>query len=260
MGYALFRYLPFGRHGFLLLDVFLTIGLAALALGAALLAGIIWWRARRRRAPLHIASSPLSGENLSRLKERIQGLIPLIPRNASLTYRDFPAHEAAAAIEAWLLQQKPRNALAAAHLAVRAEPRDWRVRLHLARTLFYCDEMEAAAQELVKARLLGDSSPALDYLEARIRLASTEYSLMAEAGEPGEAQRRLRLESAEALDMLLGVVERDPRFADAAFHAARLAIRIGLEAEGHTLLRQLRPLMEASPEREDYLSEISRLN
>ena len=41
----------------------------------------------------------------------------------------------------------------AAQLAVRADPRDWRVRLHFARTLFYCDEMEAAAQELEAVEL-----------------------------------------------------------------------------------------------------------
>jgi hypothetical protein len=238
----------------------LSIALVVLALSAASLAGFVWWRARRRRRPAKETSSPLSGENLRRLQGRLRALVPLIPKRASLTYRDFPAHEAAAAIEAWLLQQKPRNALAAAYLAVRAEPRDWRVRLHLARTLFYCDEMEAAAQELVKARLLGDTSPAQDYLEARIRLASTELSLQSDAREPEEMERRLRLESAEALEMLLGVVERDPRFGDAAFHAARLAIRIGLESEGRALLEQIGPLMDVSPEREDFLLEISRLN
>lgn len=241
-------------------DLILAIVLGVVAVVALVLAGTLWWRARLRRRPAVEPVSPSSGDHLYRLQGRLRALLPLIPKSASLTYRDFPAHEAAAAIEAWLLQQKPRNALAAAHLAVRAEPRDWRVRLHLARTLFYCDEIEAAAQELVKARLLGDTSPAQDYLEARIRLASMELSLVAESPEPEELERRLRLEFAEALDMLLGVVERDPRFGDAAFHAARLAIRIGLEPEGRTLLRQLRPLMEASPEREVFLQEVSRLN
>lgn len=244
-----------------MVDRILVFGLIAVASGSALLAAWLWWRARRwRRSEAELfRGTPLSGENLSRLSGRLRALVPLIPQRASLTYRDFPAHEAAAAIEAWLLQQKPHNALAAAHMAVRAEPRDWRVRLHLARTLFYCDEMEAAAQELVKARLLGDTSPAQDYLEARIRLASTELSLLAHQ-ETSEVERRLRLESAEALDMLLGVVERDPRFGDAAFHAALLAIRIGLELEGRALMEQLRPLMDTSPERETYLREMARLN
>lgn len=241
-------------------DWLLSIALLGVAAAAFTVAAVVWWRTRQRRRESEEVGSPLSNENLRRLQKRLRALVPLIPKCASLTYRDFPAHEAAAAIEAWLLQQKPRNALAAAHLAVRAEPRDWRVRLHLARTLFYCDEMEAAAQELVKARLLGDTSPAQDYLEARIRLASTELSLLAEMPEPDEMHHRLRVESAEALDMLLGVVERDPRFGDAAFHAARLAIRIGLETEGRALLEQLRPLMEVSPEREVFLHEIARLN
>lgn len=244
-----------------MVDLILVYALVAVALGAASMAAVLWWRAHRQhRAVVESEGSPLSPENLRRLRSRLRALSPLIPRRSSLTYRDFPAHEAAASIEAWLLQQKPQNALAAAHLAVRAEPRDWRVRLHLARTLFYCDEMEAAAQELVKARLLGDTSPAQDYLEARIRLASTEHSLLADLSDHEEVERRLRVESAEALDMLLGVVERDPRFGDAAFHAALLAIRIGLEPEGKALLAQLQPLMEASPERESYLREMSRLN
>ena len=187
-------------------DRILSIALIAVALAAASLAGVMWWRARRRRRQEESVGSPLSGQNLRRLQGRLRALLAHIPRSASLTYRDFPAHEAAAAIEAWLLQQKPRNALAAAHLAVRADPRDWRVRLHLARTLFYCDEIEAAAQELVKARLLGDTSPAQDYLEARIRLASTELSLLSDPHETPEVEHRLRVESAEALDMLIGVV------------------------------------------------------
>ena len=67
-------------------------------------------------------------------------------------------------------------------------------------------------------------------------------------------------ESAEALEMLLHVVERDPAFGDAAFHAGLLAIRIGLEAEGRDILTHVGPLMEASPEREEYMNEISRFN
>ena len=201
-----------------------------------------------------------SRDNLRRLRSRMRELMPLIPIRRTLTYCDFPAIEAAATIEAWLLQQKPQNALAAASIALRAAPRDWRVRLHLARTLFYCDEVEAAARELVKARLLGDTSPAQDYLEARIRLVSAEMSIARDLDEPMEMEDRMRAESAEALEMLLNVVERDPGFSDAAFHAGLLAIRIGLEEEGRQLLRSLSPLMDASPEREHYLSEISRLN
>ena len=243
-----------------MLDLVLVYVLLGVAVLAASLAVWLWLRSRRQRREIEDLQSPLSRNNLRRLRTRLRAVAPLIPRRASLTYCDFPAIEATATIEAWLLQQKPRNALAAARLAVRADPRDWRVRLHLARTLFYCDEMEAAARELVKARLLGDTSPAQDYLEARIRLASAQLSVEDELEEPEDIEHRIQAESAEALDMLLTVVERDPRFCDAAFHAGLLALRIGLEPEGRTLLTQLQPLMETSPERDVYQDVVKRFN
>ncbi len=243
------------------MDFVIIYVLLALAVAAFVLALSLWWRARRQKPEEIIEEEePLSRENLRRLKSRLRTVVNHLPRRRALTYCDFPAIEAAATIEAWLLQQKPENARAAATIALRADPRDWRVRLHLARTLFYCEEMEAAARELVRARLLGDNSPAQDYLEARIRLAAAEMASSRKPAEPDEHEFRLRLESAEALEMLLDVVERDPAFGDAAFHAGKLAIRIGLEQEGREILQQVGPLMDASPEREEYLDAVSRLN
>jgi hypothetical protein len=234
--------------------------LLALAVAAFVLALGLWWRARRPRRDAEEGDEPLSRDYLQRLRFRLRTVANHLPRRRTLTYCDFPAIDAATTIEAWLLQHKPENARIAASIALRADPRNWRVRLHLARTLFYCEEMEAAAQELVRARLLGDNSPAQDYLEARIRLAAAEMACSRELDEPHARAVRLRTESAEALEMLLDVVERDPAFGDAAFHAGRLAIRIGLEQEGRDILHHVGPLMEASPEREDYLDEVSRLN
>lgn len=234
--------------------------LLALAVAAFVLALGLWLRARRQRREEKDDGEPLSNENLRQLRSRLRTVANHLPRQRALTYCDFPAIEATATIEAWLLQQRPENARAAATIALRADPRDWRVRLHLARTLFYCEEMEAAARELVRARLLGDNSPAQDYLEARIRLAAAEMACSRDLDAADDGEFRLRIESAEALEMLLDVVERDPAFGDAAFHAARLAIRIGLEQEGRDILQHVGPLMEASPERADYLHEISRLN
>jgi len=234
--------------------------LLALAVAAFVLALGLWWRARRQRREEASDGEPLSSENLRQLRSRLRTVANHLPRQRALTYCDFPAIDAAATIEAWLLQQRPENARAAATIALRADPRDWRVRLHLARTLFYCEEMEAAARELVRARLLGDNSPAQDYLEARIRLSAAEMASSRELDAPDDRTFRLRIESAEALEMLLDVVERDPSFGDAAFHAGRLAIRIGLEEEGRDILHHVAPLMEASPERDVYLDEVSRLN
>jgi hypothetical protein len=252
-----------------LLDYVVSYVLLVMAMAAFVLALALWWRSRRHRqeeaeraerAEQAEQDAPLSVDNLRRLRARLRTVVNHLPRRRALTYCDFPAIEATATIEAWLLQQKPENARAAATIALRADPRDWRVRLHLARTLFYCEEMEAAARELVRARLLGDNSPAQDYLEARIRLAAAEMACARDAAGPEDLATRLRVESAEALEMLLDVVERDPAFGDAAYHAGRLALRIGLEQEGRDLLGRVGPLMDASPEREDYLHEISRLN
>ncbi len=241
-------------------DYVVIISLLALALAAFGLAVNLWFRSRRPRPAEEKGEEPLSSENLRRLSSRLRTVANHLPRRRALTYCDFPAIDAAATIESWLLQQRPENARAAAKIALQAAPGDWRVRLHLARALFYCEEIEAAARELVRARLLGDNSPAQDYLEARIRLAAAEMACARDLDEEAAQRLRLRVESAEALEMLLNVVERDPAFGDAAFHAGRLAIRIGLEQEGRQILRHVRPLMEASPEREEYLQAMSRLN
>jgi hypothetical protein len=243
------------------LDLIIVFGLLSLALISAVLIVVLWRRSRRRvRSGRQPDVWDLTPDALGRLRQRIRTLAARIPPQRSLTYTDFPAIEGAAAIEAWLLQAKPRNALAAATIAVKAAPKDWRVRLHLARTLLYCEELEAAAKELVKARLLGDHSPAQDYLEARIRLHFAEILCSREETDPRSAAARLRHESAEALDLLLDVAERDPAFSDAAFHASLLALRLGFEEEARLLLRHLKPHMEVSPDRETYLETLSRLN
>jgi tetratricopeptide (TPR) repeat protein len=243
------------------LDLIIVTALLGFAIVSAVLAVVLWRRSRRQaRQGRQPDVWDLTPEALTRLRQRIRILATRIPSRRSLTYSDFPAIEGAAAIEAWLLQSKPRNALAAATIAVRSSPQDWRVRLHLARTLLYCEELEAAAKELVKARLLGDHSAAQDYLEARIRLHFAEALCSREETDPKSAAARLRHESAEALDLLLDVAERDPAFSDAAFHASLLALRLGFEEEARLLLEQLRPHMEVSPERETYLDTLSRLN
>ena len=84
--------------------------------------------------------------------------------------------------------------------------------------------------------------------------------LIAGGGVVGQSIAYFLSARPEAAGIKIGVVERDPGFGDAAFHAGRLAIRIGLKEEGRDMLHNLGPLMEASPEREDYLTELSRLN
>jgi tetratricopeptide (TPR) repeat protein len=60
-------------------------------------------------------------------------------------------------------------ALAAAEQALAAAPEDPATRLALAWALFRCDQLEAAARELERARQLGAAGPWPPYLEGRIR-------------------------------------------------------------------------------------------
>jgi cytochrome c-type biogenesis protein CcmH/NrfG len=170
-----------------------------------------------------------------------------------LTHTSFPATEVAGAVEAWLLQDRPKNALVAAMHAVKTDPDDGEAYIHLARALFHCDEVDAAFRALSRAKSLAKDTPAVSYLEARIRLHSAGLG-------SGRDEVRDPAEALSILDLLLSALEHDPAFGEAAYHAAVLALSLGLKEEGRRLLRQVAPLMEASPERARYIEDVSRLN
>lgn len=228
-------------------QILLVVACFILAAAMGLVGAFIYRYMRRRSVHLQIS------EQLERVRERIGRVSDLIPERRDLIHSEYPAIEVSATIEAWLLQDKPKNALVAATHAVSRAPKDGRVYLHLARTLLLCDEPEFAARALARARELGENSPASTYLDARVRLSLNEMQ--------GSNVRRLQGQEAVAiLELLLNVVEQDPAFGDAAYHAGLLAIHLGFEEEGRRLLRRVEPLMEGSAERSRYLKDLERFN
>lgn len=192
-------------------------------------------------------------KRLEQIRGRIAAVHALIPQQRNITYSEFPIIEASASIEAWLLQNQPKNALIAAMHAVKAEPENGNTYLHLARTLLYCDEIEGARRALQRARSLGQSGVAPDYLEARIKLHAA--GILEESGILKTSDETLGI-----LERLINTVEKDPNFGDAAYHLGRLALALGLKEEGRLLLKKVEPLMETSPERTGFATDLNRLN
>ncbi len=190
---------------------------------------------------------------LEHIRGRITAVHTLIPAERNIAYSEFPVIEASASIEAWLLQNQPKNALIAAMHAVKGEPENGNAYLHLARTLLYCNEIEGARKALQRARSLGRSGAAADFLEARIKLQ--DAGILKETGMLKTSDETLAI-----LERLVDTVEQDPNFGDAAYHLGRLALAMGLKEEGRLLLEKVKPLMEASPERSGFTMDLSRLN
>ena len=228
-----------------MLDFFLlfmtSVLVAVLAGGGAYL--WIYYRGRPRQIKRRLAG----------VRARLDALGDRIPTRRNILYSEFPVIEASASIEAWLLQNQPKNALVAAMHAVKEEPDSGDAYLHLARTLLYCKETDGARRALQRARSLGQSGPALDYLDARLRLQRAGIL-------DAQPQLRNRAEALAILERLLETVEKDPHFGDAAYHLGKLALAFGLEKEGKRLLEKVEPLMEASPELTPYTTDLDRLN
>lgn len=190
---------------------------------------------------------------LEQVRERLKAVYIRIPHQRNIAYSEYPVIEASASIEAWLLQNRPKNALIAAMHAVKSEPESGDAYLHLARTLLFCDEIEGARRALQRAQSLGQSGVAVDYLETRIQLQIN--GILEESFEVQHSDKMLGI-----LERLLDTVEKDPNFGDAAYHLGRLALAIGLREEGKRLLEKVEPLMDASPERPGYQIDLNRLN
>jgi hypothetical protein len=63
----------------------------------------------------------------------------------------------------------------------------------------------------------------------------------------------------ESLSLLLSAAQAEPSFGDALYHAARLALKIGLIDEGRTLLEKIEPLMGDSLDREAYQADLAEI-
>lgn len=63
----------------------------------------------------------------------------------------------------------------------------------------------------------------------------------------------------DCLDKLISAVQSEPAFTDALYHLARMALKVGLVAEGQALMEKIEPLMFSSPEKPDYERDLSHL-
>lgn len=139
-----------------------VIGAAVLVIAVSIAAFTTWYlRADRGGLPPELA------ERRRRLVERIGAALEAVPETPALLSPQLPPHPRAAAVEAKLLSQNPRGALAEAERVLAESPGDARAHLLLARALIYTDELEAAEQQLRRVVELGDESPMLRFLEAR---------------------------------------------------------------------------------------------
>jgi hypothetical protein len=229
-------------------DIALLLTGTVLALVAV--SGVVWVGLRLRKS-----GRGVDPQTLQKTRIRLQTILNRIPKHRSVTHSAFPPIEAAGAIEAWLLQNLPQNALVAAMHAVKQTPENADAYLHLARVLLHCNEPEGALRALMRARHLGGRSPAYRYLEARLKIQSTGW-------HPGHDKAKIEDSSAAvtALNLLVNVLEDDPAFGEAVYHAAVLAHAVGLEKEGKALFKRAEPLMEVSPEKTLYLGDVDRLN
>jgi hypothetical protein len=63
----------------------------------------------------------------------------------------------------------------------------------------------------------------------------------------------------DALERFMCAVEREPQFADALYHTARMVLKVGFIDEGRALFDRIEPLMESSVERTTYRRDLAAL-
>ena len=110
-------------------------------------------------------------ERRDELRFRLAGVVERAPDKPNLLSNSFPSHKDAARVEAKILARDPRGALRAAEELLPANPTDPDVHVLLSRALVHCDELEAAADEIARARAYGATGPMSDYLEGRVGYA-----------------------------------------------------------------------------------------
>jgi hypothetical protein len=143
--------------------VAITIGIAVLVIVVAIAVATSLYM---RTAPSSLPEALM--ERKLRVRERVEAIFASIPSSAPINGQGLPSHPRATAVEARLLAKNPRSALAEAERAIADDPQNANATILLARALVHCDELEAAASQVVRARDLGGDGPMLDYLEGRV--------------------------------------------------------------------------------------------
>lgn len=184
----------------------IAIGAAVLVIAVAIAAYTTWYmRSERGDLPPELA------ERRAALVERIRAVLAALPEKPALLSPQLPDHPKAAAVEAKLLAQNPRGALAEAELILAESPGDPRAHLLLARALIYTDELDAAEQQLRRATELGDDSPMGWFLAARtehlrqLRAVHTENAEINESPLPSMVS---------PLELLILSLERQRKLVD----------------------------------------------
>ncbi len=187
-----------------------------------------FWLTRRRGGSHRLAA----------VRQRLRSQAERLPEQKRLVDSEYPVYFGATAVEAWLLQGRPYNALAAANEAVKRSPGDPVAHLYLARTLLHCGLADQAAKALERSARLGGQTAAHRYLAACLA-----WERLRARGEP-RADQVIRI-----LELLMAVLEEEPHFGEAGVLAAAAARRLGLEEEAHLLEERSRPLAEQGADR-----------
>jgi hypothetical protein len=137
---------------------------SGIVIGALVVVAIVRWRQRG----LPSWPVPLAPERRKLLSGRLRRLLGLMPARPLMTADELPSLPATATVEAALLSNDTRTALAAAEAAVAQTPEDARAYVLLARALFATDALTPAHQVIERARALGADLPLLDHLEGRV--------------------------------------------------------------------------------------------
>jgi hypothetical protein len=183
----------------------IAIAVLTAAIGIAVLT-TLYLRRDRVQLPEELA------ERRRQLRRELQELIAGLPETPALLSAHLPEHPRTAAVEAKLIGSNPRGALAEAEAVLAESPGDARAHLLLARALIYSDELDAAEQQLGRARDLGDDSPMLWFLGARSRHLRQLRELHA---DNAEIQSSPLPSMVSPLEVLILSLERQRRLGDA---------------------------------------------
>jgi hypothetical protein len=253
--------------------IWLVVALAIVAVAAA---GLVFAGRRRRTGPATVVPAELAAR-LAAATRALAGTAPWQPAAAP----DAPA--AAAAIEAALIARDPRRALEVAEAALAASTvAQPAAQIWLAWALCASGQPRAALDQLAQA---GDADQALAlYLSARATHLAFEHGhgalgavpplittgdlavvtlgrgrggaawltgatdVQLSADQVSAALAEHRSITARCLVGALDALDRAPGFADAAYLAARLAVKAGLVAQATALFETVAPRMIGRPE------------
>ncbi len=138
---------------------------------------------RRERTAL----PPRLAEQRSDIRSALDKLIDQVPTSAALLDDQFPVHSQTDAVVAKLLGDNPRGALAEAERVLADLGADPRAHLLVARACLAANELDAAKQQVARAKDLGDRSPMLRFIEARLLVLSHLRGVHQDNAEIGES-------------------------------------------------------------------------